>query len=159
MVALMTADARVGESMKAAMRGLGVACVLLLFTSGIAGARMRRVAPVRVRMVTYIGEKLEGARPDFTWTVSLRGKRYQLYVLNLQVLGGGLTPLDINAAVSFYPIQFQLAGEKTALQRFAEAPPRQQVLITGYMRLDPAGRYFMLDTVDAAYLPTPSPTK
>ncbi len=151
--------ALVRKSMTAARRGFTVACVLLLFTSGIAGARMRRVAPVRVRLVTYVGEKLEGARPDVTWTVTYQGKRYQLYVLNLQVLSGGLTPLDINSAVSFYPVQFQLAGEKTALQRFTAAPPRQQVLMTGYMRLDPAGRYFMLDTVDAAYLATPSPVK
>ena len=135
-----------------------IACALLLLTTAAAGARMRRAAPVHVRIVAYVGQPLEGARPDFTWTVSYKGQRFQLYVLNLQVLGGSLTPLDINAFVAPYTVKFQLAGEKGALQRFMAAPPRQQVLIMGYMRLDATASFLMLDTVDAAYLPTPSPT-
>ena len=36
------------------------------------------------------------------------------------------------------------------------APPRQQVLITGYVRLDAAARFLMLDTVEAGDQPTPT---
>ena len=84
------------------MKTVAVACVLLLLTAGAAEARMRRVRPIQVRMVAYIGEKVEGTRPDFTWLVTYRGKRYELYVLKLDVLTGGVTPLDIDSAVAMY---------------------------------------------------------
>ncbi len=141
------------------MKAAVFACALVLLTAPAVEAHVRAAIPVRVRMVAYIGEKVEGTRPDFTWTVSYRGKRYRLYVLSLLVLNGGLTPLDIDAAVSLYQIQFQLAGDKKALQRFVAAPPRQQVLIFALARLDPAARFLMLDTVEAAQLPTPSPSQ
>ncbi len=135
------------------------ACALVLLTAQVAQARARPAVPVRVRMVVFVGEKVEGTRPDFTWTVSYRGKRYTLYVLNLLVLNGSLTPLDIDAAVSLYQIQFQLAGDKKALQKFLAAPPRQQVLIFALIRLNPAARFLMLDTVEVVQLPTPSPSQ
>jgi hypothetical protein len=119
---------------------------------------MRRPTPIHVRMVAYIGEKVEGTRPDFTWLVTYRGKRYDLYILNLVVLGGRATPLDIDAAVAPYEVKFQIAGDKTALAHFVAAPPRQQVLIMGYVRLD-AARFLMLDTVESAAAPTPAPTE
>ena len=133
--------------------------LLLLVTAGATEARVRRVVPVHVRMVAYIGETVEGTRPDFTWLVTHQGKRYQLYVLNLVVLGGGLTPLDIDAAVAPYTVKFRIAGDKTAIEHFIAAPPRQQVLITGYVRLDAAARFLMLDTVETGDQPTPAPTK
>ncbi len=135
------------------------ACVLLVVvTAGSAEARRRVAAPIHVRMVAYINEPVQGTRPDFTWLVTHKGKRYTLYVLNLTVLGGRVTPLDIDAAVNLYQVKFQVVGDKTAVKNFLSAPPRQQVLIMGYVRLDPAARFLMLDTVDAAYLPTPAPT-
>jgi hypothetical protein len=141
------------------MKAMAFACLLVLIAVGVSEARPRRIAPIRVRMVAYIGEKVEGTRPDFTWLVSYRGERYQLFVLKLTVLGGGVTPLDINAAVAPYTVKFQVAGDKTALRNFVTAPPRQQVLISGHVRLDAAARFLMLDTVDTAYLPTPAPTR
>jgi len=143
----------------ARMRRLGLAGLLLLLSVAGADARMRRVAPLRVRMVVYVGEMVEGTRPDFTWTVTCKGKRYQLYVLKLTVLGGGATDLDVNAAVAPYQVKFTVTGEKTAVQRFTTAPARQQALLTGFLRLDPAGRYLMLDTVEVPYLPTPTPAR
>ena len=140
------------------MKTVAVACVLLLFTAGAAAARMRRVKPIHVRMVVYIGEKVEGTRPDFTWLVTSRGKRYELYVLKLDVLTGGVTPLDIDSAVAMYNVKFQIAGDKTALEHFAAAPARQQVLMTGYIRLDAGARFIMLDTVDLGPIPPPAPT-
>lgn len=140
------------------MKIVWVACALLAVTVGAAEARMRRPTPIHVRIVAYIGEKVEGTRPDFTWLVTYRGKQYELYVLNLVVLGGRATPLDIDAAVAPYKVKFQIAGDKTALAHFVAAPPRQQVLIMGYVRLD-AARFLMLDTVESGDLPTPGPTK
>ncbi len=139
------------------MRTVLLACALLV-TAGVAEARMRRPTPIHVRMVAYIGEKVEGTRPDFTWLVTYRGKRYDLYILNLVVLGGRATPLDIDAAVAPYEVKFQIAGDKTALAHFVAPPPRQQVLIMGYVRLD-AARFLMLDTVESAAAPTPAPTE
>ena len=135
-----------------------VACWLLLLTAGATEARMRRVKPIQMRMVAYIGEKVEGTRPDFTWLVTHRGKRYELYVLKLDVLTGGVTPLDIDSAVAMYKVKFQIAGDKKAVEHFAAAPPRQQVLMTGFIRLDAGARFIMLDTVDVGAKPTPAPT-
>ena len=140
------------------MKSLVWACVLSLITAAAADARMHRPRPIQVRMVAYVEQMVGGTRPDFTWVVSYRGKRYTLYVLKLDVLTGGITPLDIDAAVRMYAVKFQIAGDKKALERFVAAPPRQQVLMTGFIRLDTAARFFMLDSVDAAYLLTPAPT-
>jgi hypothetical protein len=137
------------------LKRIVLALLLLVITGGAEAARVRRPAPIRVRMVAYIGGKVEGTRPDFTWPVSYRGKRYELYVLKLVVLGGRATPLDINAAVAPYSVKFQIAGDKQAIERFLATPPRQQVVIMGYMRLD-AARLFMLDSVDAGPAPTPA---
>jgi len=141
------------------MKAVAFACLLLLVTAGATQARMRRVRPIQVRMVAYIGEKVEGTRPDFTWLVTYRGKRYELYVLKLDVLTGSVTPLDIDSAVAMYQVKFQIAGDKQALAHFVAAPPRQQVLMTGFIRLDAAARFLMLDTVDFAAVPTPAPTR
>jgi len=140
------------------MKTVAVACLLLLVTAGATAARVRRVRPIQVRMVVYVGEKVEGTRPDFNWLVTCRGKRYELHVLKLDVLSGGVTPLDIDSAVAMYTVKFQIAGDKQALEHFAAAPPRQQVLMTGFMRLDAAARFIMLDTVDVGTMPAPAPT-
>ena len=133
-------------------------CVLLLLAGTAAEARVRRLRPIQVRMVAYIGTKLAGTRPDFTWEASCRGKRYTLYVLKLDVLTGNTTALDIDAAIRMYPVQFQIAGNKEAMDKFVAAPAHQQVTMIGFLRLDAAARYFMLDSVAVAYLPTPAPT-
>lgn len=135
------------------------AILVMLLNAEATEARMRRALPIPIRMVTYIGEKLEGIEPEFSWLVTCRGKHYQLYVLKLDVLSGNLTPLDIDAAVALYKIKFQVVGEKTALERFTAVAPRQQVVIMGYARLDPAGRYLMLDRVEAPSIATPSPAR
>jgi hypothetical protein len=140
------------------LRSVGLLCLLLLVTVQPAQARRRRIVPLPVRIVAYVGEKLEGIRPEFTWTVTYKGQRYELYVLKLTVLTGGATPLDIDKAVAPYRVKFMLAGRKSALEHFVATPPRQQVLITGHVRLDPTARYLMLDTVEGPDTRTPSPT-
>ena len=139
------------------MRKVWLACLLVLLTVQATEARRRRITPLRVRIVAYVGEKLEGIQPQFSWTVTYAGKRYELLVLELRVLDGNATPLDIDAAVAPYRVKFMLAGEKAALERFVATPPRQQLLITGYVRLDPTARYLMLDTVEGLDTRTPSP--
>jgi hypothetical protein len=141
------------------MKSVWLVCVLSILSGPAAEARVNRIAPIRVRMVACIGEKVEGSRPDFTWKATYRGKRYNLYVLKVLVLSGGVTPLDIDAAVSPYRSQFQLAGDRTALQHFLAAPPRQQVLINALIRLDASAAYLLLDTVQVIQPPTPSPSR
>ena len=142
------------------MKTIVFTCLLVVVViAGSAEARRRSARPIHVRIVAYIGEAVEGTRPDFTWLVTYRGKRYQLYILNLTVLGGGVTSLDIDTTVAPYEVKFQIAGDKTALKNFAAAPPRQQVLMLGYVRLDTAARFLMLDTVTVGGVPTPAPPK
>src|SRR5437870_4968205 len=93
------------------------ASVLLLTAVATEAFRPRLRPPIHVRMVASVGMKPEGVRPEFDWVVFYGGKRYELYVLHLTVLGGNVMPLDIDAAVAPYRVKFQLAGEKTALQR------------------------------------------
>ncbi|HVN83552.1 MAG TPA: hypothetical protein VMW17_01780 [Candidatus Binatia bacterium] len=130
------------------MRRAWIVVCLVLLTVGAAEARRRARAPIRIRMAAFVGEKVEGTRPDFEWVATYKGKRYRLFVLNLQVLGGGVTPLDIDAAVRPYSVQFAVTGDKAKVARLIDAPPRQQLVITGYLRLDASGRYLMLDTVE-----------
>jgi hypothetical protein len=134
------------------MKPLVFACLALLLITPAADARRFHAPslPISVRMVAYVGQKVEGARPEFDWVVEHRGKRYELFVLKLTVLRGGVLPLDIDAAVAPYKVKFQLAGEKNALQRLVATPPRQQIVIAGNLLFRGGARYFMLDTVEPA---------
>jgi hypothetical protein len=122
--------------------------LLVLVSVEVAGARRGRVVPIHVKMVAYIGEAVAGTRPEFIWPAMYQGKTYTLNVVKIVVLGGGVTPLDINAAVAPYRVKFQLAGERTALQRLVAAAPGQRLQIVGFLRLAGAGRHLMLDTVE-----------
>ncbi len=129
--------------------------VLLLVTVATAHAQRRRLVPLHVKMVAYVGA-IAGKRPEFTWTVMHQRKVFSLNVVRIIMLDGRATPLDIDFAVSPYRVQFQLAGEKSAVQRLLAAPPGQHLQIIAFMRLDPTGRYLMLDSVEpAAATPTP----
>jgi len=141
------------------VRKILLAFLLSLITTEAAEARRGIVVPIPVRIVAYIGESLEGVRPEFTWTVSYGRRDYQLYILKLTVLNGRATPLDIDAAVAPYQHRFQLAGDKKALENFAAVPPRQQVVIRGYVRLQSGARFLMLDAVEPGVVPTPQPTR
>jgi hypothetical protein len=134
-----------------------LACLVALLTAHIAQARpLRRVVPIRVRMWTYVGEKPPDARPEFSWYVGFERKRYQLHITKMIVLTGSTMPLSIDSAVSMYPVQFQLIGEKTAVQHFLSTPPGELVQISGYLRIDGISRYFMLDHVTPAPTATPA---
>jgi hypothetical protein len=136
------------------MRRLALACFVLGLIAQPVEAR-RRPAPISVRMVASVGELIEGIRPEYTWIVQHHGKRYTLHVLKLTVLRGNVLPSSIDAAVRPYKVQFQLAGQEAAVQRFIATPPHQQIVLSGFIRLD-AARYLMLDTVqgDSADPPT-----
>jgi hypothetical protein len=129
-------------------RTVVLVALLVLVSVGAAGARRRRMVPIHVKMVAYVGEVVVGTRPDFIWPAMYHGKKYTLNVVKVVVFGGGVTPLDIDAAVAPYQVKFQLTGEKTAVQRLIAAPPGQQLRIMGFLRFDSAARYLMLDTVE-----------
>jgi hypothetical protein len=134
-----------------------VLAIALLVTAMPAHAGPRRAAPIDVKMVAYVGETVAGPRPDFIWPAMYQGKKYTLNVLNIVVFGGGATPLGIDAALALYRVKFQLAGEQNAVRRLTTAPPGQQLRILGYLRLDRAGRYLMLNSVEhIEATPTPS---
>jgi hypothetical protein len=133
------------------MKRLLLGCVVLLFIARPAEARrLRSAGPISVRMVSYVGELIKGVRPEYDWVVQYHGKNYTLHVLKLTVLRGNVLPSAIDAAVRPYRVQFQLAGQEAAIQHFIATPPRQQIVVTGFIRLD--ARYFMFDSVqdDAA---------
>jgi len=132
--------------------------LLVLVSVGAAGARRRRAVPIHVKIIAYVGEAVAGTRPDFIWPAMCHGKKYTLNVVKVVVLGGGVTPLDIDAAVAPYQVKFQLVGEETAVQRLIAAPPGQQLRIMGFLRFDPAARYLMLDTVENVEA-TPTPAR
>jgi hypothetical protein len=133
--------------------------MLMLLAASVSEARPRPGAPIPVRIVAYVGEKVEGIRAEFSWVVVYEGERYQLSVLKLTVLNGTATSLDIDAAVAPYKVKFQIGGQDTAIKRFVSVSPRQQVAIKGYVRLDPNARFLMLDSVDFVLPPTPAATK
>jgi hypothetical protein len=132
-----------------------VGIVAMLAFAGSAHARRGGALPIPVRIVTYVGPPLEGAKPEFTWTVSWKGHDYQLSILKLTVLSGRATPLDISAAVEPYKSRFQLAGNEAALATLAATPPRQQIVLQGYVRLQAGARYLMVDKVEGAPTETP----
>ncbi|MBI1814871.1 MAG: hypothetical protein HYR72_07835 [Deltaproteobacteria bacterium] len=136
-----------------------IVCVLTLLAASASEARPRQGGPIPVRMVAYVGEQVEGIRPEFSWVVVYEGEKYQLSVLKLSVLSGPTTSLDIDAAVAPYKVKFQIGGQNTAIKRFVSVSPRQQVTIKGYVRLDPNARFLMLDSVDFVQPPTTASPK
>lgn len=134
-----------------------LACLIVLLAAPAAQARrLRNAVPIHVRMQTYVGEKPAAARPEFSWHVGFEGKRYPLHIMKMIVLTGSTMPLAIDSAVSMYPVQFQLIGEKTAVQEFLSTPPGQLVQVSAYLRIDGISRYLMLDHVTPAPTPTPA---
>jgi hypothetical protein len=137
---------------------LGSAVLLALCFITPAHARRGIRIPFQLRMTTYVGEKLEGIKPDFEWLVSHRGKEYTLYVLNLVVMDGRATPLDIDAAVRPYRINFQLAGTTEEIQKLITTPPREQIVITAFANFGGGARMLMVSKVEKAPEATPVPT-
>jgi len=133
-----------------------LACLMILLPAQPAQARrLRSVAPIHIRMQTYVGDKPVGARPEFSWRVGFEGKRYQLHITKMLVLTGSTLPLSIDSAVSMYPVQFQLIGEKRTVQQFLSTPPGELVQVGAYVRIDNTSRYLMLDRVAPAATATP----
>ena len=129
---------------------------VLLGVQVAQGVPIRKAVPIHVRMLTYVGEKPPDVRTDFSWVVGFEGKRFHLHIAKLIVLTGTTMPLAIDAAVRPYPVQFQLIGEKGAVQQFLATPPGQLMQMSGYLRIDGVSRYLMLDRVKPAPTATPS---
>ena len=132
---------------------------LLLLLGGDAEARpgrFRPVAPLRVSMLAYVGDTQAGTSPEFTWPVLLDGAKVTLNVLRLSVTSGGATALDIDTALEPYRTKFTVTGKKEAVQSLRDSNASRPVRILGYLRLDPSGRYLMLDTVTPEEPKTPT---
>ena len=128
--------------------------LLLVCLGAVAAHSIQLNLPIAVRITAYVNQKPEGIKPDYDWLVAERGTEYRLYVLNLLVKEGGALPGDIEQAVEPYRVKFDLAGEKTALQKLKSLPPGRQVVINAYLQFGEGARYMMLDTVDVGVEPT-----
>jgi hypothetical protein len=117
---------------------------------------VRNAVPIHVRLLTYVGEKPPDVHLDFSWVVGFEKKRYHLHIAKLLVLTGTTMPLAIDSAVRPYPVQFQLIGEKSAVQQFLSTPTGQLVQVSAYLRIDGTSRYLMLDRVTPAPTTTPA---
>lgn len=131
---------------------------MLLMLPVSADARFRRQAlPVHVRLVAYVGDKVEGTQSELTWTVSSGKKKYKLQVVSLLVNSGNTTALEIESAVSPYSTQFQLSGPKELMQRFESTPPGQQMTILAYVRIDSTRRSLILSAIEPGAEGAPLP--
>ena len=130
------------------------ASVVLLVLAATAGHARRINLPISVRITAYVNAKPEGVNPEYEWVVSHRRDEIRLYIQRLFVKTGDASASKVSSAVDPYPVQFQLAGEKGALERLKTAPAGTRVVIDAYLEFAGA-RMMMLDTVEIA----PEPTK
>jgi hypothetical protein len=137
-----------------------IACVIALLCATAVPSHARRGIniPIQVRITAYVNEKIEGIKPDFEWVVSHDSTNYRLYILNLVVMDGRATALDIDNAVSRFKPNFRIAGESSAIDKLVNAPPRQQSVITAYLQFAGGARIMMVSQVEAAVAPTAAPT-
>jgi hypothetical protein len=137
-----------------------IALALLLIFTTVAPAHARRGLniPLQVRITAYVNEKVEGIKPDFEWVVSHDKTDYRLYILNLVVMDGRATALDIDNAVSRFKPNFRVAGQTGEIQKMTNAPPRQQIVITAFLNFAGGARIMMINQVETAVAPTAAPT-
>ncbi|MGD9764003.1 MAG: hypothetical protein AB7V27_09840 [Candidatus Binatia bacterium] len=127
------------------------AMATLLATAALAS---RLTAPVRVRIVGYVGSIPEGVKHDYKWRIMYQGREYLLYVAKLDVINANMLPNDIDQAVKPAFSKFDLYGDPKAVSDFIGLPPGQQAIISAFVSLGDPGPALSVDSVQ----PLPGPT-
>lgn len=131
-------------------RALGVSILTFLamvLVTASASARMRMTRPINVQMELYVGAAPADAKPQFQWLVADRDGEYQLQIMKLSVIGG-VSALDLDAALKPYRIHFRIAGDPASVKRLTGAKPAQLLDVHGIARFQGGARYLMLDRVE-----------
>lgn len=126
--------------------------LLLLLGAGSASARV--IVPIGVRISGYVGEKPAGINTPFEWVVARKRTQIRLYVQKLTVKTGQVSASDIDNAVNPYTVNFQLAGEKTALATLVSAPSGSRVVVDAYLEIGGGARMMMVNGVEVEAAPT-----
>lgn len=142
---------------RAVTAAAAVAAVTAFLTPRSTAAQlMRLLQPVTLRMTAYVGPLPDGVTSQYDWAVQLKAKTYDLHVITISVVSPpSVAPMDLDNAVSLYPVAFRLAGDPSALSAFESASPGQLMQINGYATMDEAARYLMLNSVTPAIAPAP----
>jgi hypothetical protein len=101
-----------------------------------------------VRLEGYIGTKPDSAPVEASWTVSVKGDPYKLFVTKLVVLQGNIAYYDIINALKPYKIALTVVGDDEQIDLFATAPAGQKISVMGFMQFAGGARFFMISSVD-----------
>ena len=132
-----------------------LASLLLLATTVPAKSRPMPRDAFSVRLDGFVGAKPEDLPIEASWTVSLKGERYQLFVSKLQVLSGDLAYYDLINALKPYRPALTITGSDAQLDMFATAPPGQRVSVIAFVRFTGAARYLMISEIEYVGQPAP----
>jgi len=101
-----------------------------------------------VRLDGYVGTKPESAAVEASWTVSVKGDPYKLFVTKLRVLTGSVGYYDIINALKPYETAMTIVGDDEQIDLFATAPVAQKISVMGFMQFAGGARFFMISSVD-----------
>lgn len=140
-----------------AMAAAGLAAGLLLVALAAPAGAERGLGgvPIQVRIVGYINGAPEGVRPDYTWYLIRGEEKYKLDIVKLGILQPGILPGDINSRLFMYQYELMLTASQADLDRLRALPPREEVVLYGYLSFQAGSRVLMLSRIEP--VPTPSP--
>lgn len=127
-----------------AATGLGL---LLAVLPATPSAARRMNLPIAVRITGYVDQKPDGVNVPFEWVVSHKRAEIRLYIRKLTVKTGQVSASDLDNAVDPYPIAFQLAGERGAVQNLTTAAGGSPVTIDAYLQFGQGARVMMIESV------------
>jgi len=124
------------------------AVALLAATAVSAQARPVGRQAYTVQIDGYVGTKPTSTPLEVSWTVSLKGEPYKLFVTKMKVLTGNTAYYNIIQALEPYQTAMTLVGDDDQLDLFATAPAQQQISVTGVLQFTGSAHYLMISKVD-----------
>jgi len=137
-----------------------LSCLLVAVALFVAPAVPVQARPLgrqvyTVRIEGYVGTKPASTPLEVSWTVSLKGESYKLFVTKMKVLTGSVAYYDIIQALEPYQTALTIVGDDDQLDLFATAPAAQEISVTGVLQFTGSAHYLMVSKVD--YIGPPPP--
>jgi hypothetical protein len=134
---------------------LAVLALLILVTPALARWNRARGGPLRLKIYGFVGAAPDDVAPTAKWRIDAGKGKYDFIADKIEVLTGDASYMDVVEALAPYVPAFRLNGQKSAIETFTNAKPKERLVLEGVLRFGGGARIFMLDTIGPAVPATP----